>query len=340
VGTNVDISERVNILIVDDKPGNLLVLEGILETLECNIITASSGNIALGLMLEYDFALVLLDVQMPEMDGFETATLMKGSERTKVIPIIFVTAISKEQWCIFKGYEVGAVDYLFKPIEPIVLKSKVKVFLELYEQKRLLKKQAELLELKLKELLDLKQINCYLENLSTLDGLTGIPNRRSFDQFIERSWKYSMREQQHLSLIMVDIDFFKAYNDNYGHLKGDNCLVHVAKTLLSSIRRPIDLVARYGGEEFMAVLPDTDKAGALLVAERMRKGIEQLALAHAYSEVARWVTISVGVAAIIPRPSDIILEFVEKVDAALYQAKQDGRNRIYPCYPVLDIMQN
>ena len=336
----MDISERVNILIVDDKPGNLLVLEGILETLECNIITASSGNIALGLMLEYDFALVLLDVQMPEMDGFETATLMKGSERTKVIPIIFVTAISKEQWCIFKGYEVGAVDYLFKPIEPIVLKSKVKVFLELYEQKRLLKKQAELLELKLKELLDLKQINCYLENLSTLDGLTGIPNRRSFDQFIERSWKYSMREQQHLSLIMVDIDFFKAYNDNYGHLKGDNCLVHVAKTLLSSIRRPIDLVARYGGEEFMAVLPDTDKAGALLVAERMRKGIEQLALAHAYSEVARWVTISVGVAAIIPRPSDIILEFVEKVDAALYQAKQDGRNRIYPCYPVLDIMQN
>ena len=336
----MDISERVNILIVDDKPGNILVLEGILETLECNIITASSGNIALGLMLEYDFALVLLDVQMPGMDGFETATLMKGSERTKVLPIIFVTAISKEQWCIFKGYGVGAVDYLFKPIEPIVLKSKVKVFLELHEQKRLLKKQAELLELKIKELLDLKQMNCYLENLSTLDGLTGIPNRRSFDQFIERSWKYSMREQKHLSLIMIDIDCFKAYNDNYGHLKGDDCLVLVAKTLLSSIRRPIDLVARYGGEEFMAVLPDTDKAGALLVAERMRKGIEQLALAHAYSEVARWVTISVGVAAIIPRPSDIILEFVEKVDAALYQAKQDGRNRIYPCYPVLDIMQN
>ena len=119
----MDISEQVNILIVDDKPGNILVLEGILENLECNIITASSGNVALGLMLEYDFALVLLDVQMPEMDGFETATLMKGSERTKVLPIIFVTAISKEQWCIFKGYEVGAVDHRFKPIESIVLTS-------------------------------------------------------------------------------------------------------------------------------------------------------------------------------------------------------------------------
>jgi len=326
----VDISERVNILIVDDKPGNILVLEGILETLECNIITASSGNIALGLMLEYDFALVLLDVQMPEMDGFETATLMKGSERTKVLPIIFVTAISKEQWCIFKGYEVGAVDYLFKPIEPIVLKSKVKVFLELQEQKRLLKKQAELLEIKVKELMDLKQVNCYLENLSNLDGLTGIPNRRYFDQIIETSWKNSMREQEHLALVMVDIDYFKDYNDNYGHLKGDDCLILVAKTLLSSIKRPIDFVARYGGEEFMAVLPDTDKEGALLVAERMRKGVEQLALTHEYSESAACVTISIGVAEIIPQPSDLILEFIKNVDTALYQAKLDGRNRV--CY--------
>jgi diguanylate cyclase (GGDEF)-like protein len=314
---------------VDDKPGNILVLEGILETLECNIITASSGNIALGLMLEYDFALVLLDVQMPEMDGFETAMLMKGSERTKVLPIIFVTAISKEQWCIFKGYEVGAVDYLFKPIEPIVLKSKVKVFLELHEQKRLLKKQTELLELKVKELLDLKQINCYLENLSTIDGLTGIPNRRSFDQFIDRSWKYSIREQQHLSIIMVDIDSFKAFNDNYGHLEGDDCLVLVAKTLLSNIRRPIDLVARYGGEEFIAVLPDTDKQGALLVAERMRKGIEQLAFPHEYSEIAACVTISIGVASIIPQQSDLILDFIKTVDEAMYQAKLEGRNRVY-----------
>lgn len=325
----MDISERVNILIVDDKPGNILVLEGILESLDCNIVTASSGNIALGLMLEYDFAVVLLDVQMPEMDGFETAMLMKGSERTKEVPIIFVTAISKEQWCIFKGYEVGAVDYLFKPIEPLILKSKVKVFLELYEQKRLLKKQTELLELKIKELLDLKQINCYLENLSTIDGLTGIPNRRSFDQFVERSWKYSLREQQPLSLIMVDIDSFKAYNDHYGHLKGDDCLVLVAKTLLSSVRRPIDLLARYGGEEFIAVLPDTDRHGALLVAERMRKGIEQLALQHEYSEIAPWVTISIGVAETVPQPSDLMLDFIKRVDEAMYQAKLDGRNRVY-----------
>ncbi|WP_199241691.1 diguanylate cyclase [Desulfosporosinus sp. Sb-LF] len=323
------INEEIKILIVDDNLGNLLVLEGILEELECNIIRAMSGNEALGLTLEHEFALVLLDVQMPEMDGFETAELMRGSERTKFIPIIFVTAISKDQRCIFKGYEVGAVDYLFKPIEAIVLKSKVKVFLELYKQKRMLKTQAEVLEAKVKELLELKETNFHLENLSTLDGLTGIPNRRSFDQFIEMSWKNSMREQQTLALVMADIDYFKAFNDNYGHLKGDDCLRLVAKTLVTSIKRPIDFVARYGGEEFIAVLPNTDKIGALLVAERMRRNIEHLAITHEHSMVASCVTISLGITDIIPQQADTILELIQTVDNALYQAKQLGRNRVF-----------
>ncbi|TGE33768.1 diguanylate cyclase [Desulfosporosinus sp. Sb-LF] len=322
-------NEEIKILIVDDNLGNLLVLEGILEELECNIIRAMSGNEALGLTLEHEFALVLLDVQMPEMDGFETAELMRGSERTKFIPIIFVTAISKDQRCIFKGYEVGAVDYLFKPIEAIVLKSKVKVFLELYKQKRMLKTQAEVLEAKVKELLELKETNFHLENLSTLDGLTGIPNRRSFDQFIEMSWKNSMREQQTLALVMADIDYFKAFNDNYGHLKGDDCLRLVAKTLVTSIKRPIDFVARYGGEEFIAVLPNTDKIGALLVAERMRRNIEHLAITHEHSMVASCVTISLGITDIIPQQADTILELIQTVDNALYQAKQLGRNRVF-----------
>ena len=134
--------ESINILIVDDRPENLLVLESVLENMNCNIIKAISGNEALSLMLDYKFALVLLDVQMPEMDGFETAELMRSNSRTKYIPIIFVTAISKEQRCIFKGYEVGAVDYLFKPIEPVILQSKVRVFIELYSQKLLAEEQS------------------------------------------------------------------------------------------------------------------------------------------------------------------------------------------------------
>lgn len=320
--------DRANILIVDDKPENLLVLESLLDNLDCNIFKATSGNEALSLMLDYDFALVLLDVQMPEMDGFETAELMRGSEMTRYIPIIFVTAISKEKKCIFKGYEVGAVDYLFKPIEPMVLQSKVRVFLELYNQKKLIQEQKALLEIKIKELLELKKANFLLENLSLIDGLTGISNRRSFDEYIKRCWKSSIRTGKPLSLIMADIDDFKAYNDNYGHLQGDDCLVRVARTMASSVKRPTDFVARYGGEEFAAVLPETDSEGAMIVAEEIRDNIENLRLKHEHSQAASYVTVSLGIATTYPKKTDSIEEFINSADRALYSAKQNGRNMV------------
>ena len=326
--TNVMSDGRSNILIVDDKPNNLLILKGFLEAIDCNIITTRSGNEALNFMQNYEFALVLLDVLMPEMDGYELAERMRRSERTKGIPIIFITANSIDQWSVFEGYEVGAVDYLLKPIEPVILRSKVRVFLDLYQQKKLLKTQAELLESKVNELLKLKEVNCHLESISAQDGLTGIPNRRTFDQFIEMNWKNAIREQQPISVIMADIDYFKAYNDNYGHLQGDDCLILVAKSLVSCLKRPNDLVARYGGEEFIALLPNTDKQGALLVAERMRKSIEKLAMRHDQSQVARCVTISLGVAEIIPQPSDSIADFIIIADNALYVAKHEGRNKV------------
>ena len=202
------------------------------------------------------------------------------------------------------------------------------LLLMIEEQKKLLKIQSELLQSKDNELLRLKEVNLHLESLSSQDGLTGIPNRRNFDKFIKVNWKNSFREQQPLSLIMIDIDYFKVYNDNYGHLHGDYCLILVAKTLVSNIKRPIDLVARYGGEEFIAILPNTDKEGALFVAERMRKSIEKLAIKHEHSSVADCVTISLGVADIIPKPSDSIADFIHSVDNALYLAKQEGRNRV------------
>lgn len=319
---------NANILIVDDRAENLFVLESILEGMDCNIMKATSGNEALGLMLEHDFALVLMDVQMPEMDGFETAELMRGSERTRYIPIVFVTAISKEQKCIFKGYEIGAVDYLFKPIEPVILKSKVRVFLDIYNQKKMLEEQAELLELKVMELTELKDANSRLEDLTLSDGLTGISNRRNFDQYIRKSWRNSLRANKPLSLIMADIDYFKAFNDHYGHLKGDECLKKVAKTVDFTLKRPMDLAARYGGEEFAIVLPDTDSHGALIVAEDIRQNIEGQLLAHEYSNVAPYVTVSLGVATVVPKQTDSIEQFIEKADMALYDAKQSGRNKV------------
>lgn len=318
----------VNILIVDDRQENLLVLESLLEDMNCNIIKATSGNEALSLMFDYEFALVLLDVQMPDMDGFEIAEFMKMNSRTRYLPIIFVTAISKEKKCIFKGYEIGAVDYLFKPIEPIMLRSKVKVFLELYNQKKLLEEQAKLLELKVKELSELKEANFKLENLSTLDGLTGISNRRSFDSYINISLKSCARSENPISLIIADIDFFKDYNDNYGHLKGDECIIKVAKSIACSVKRPLDFVARYGGEEFAIILPETDQEGAVATAETIRKNVEALKITHEHSTVAPYITLSLGVETILPKANYSIHEFINNADKALYNAKLSGRNQV------------
>ena len=321
----------VNILIVDDRTENLLVLESLLENIDCNIIKATSGNEALSLMLYYEFALVLLDVQMPDMDGFETAEYIRMNSKTRYVPIIFVTAISKEQKCIFKGYEIGAVDYLFKPIEPIMLQSKVKGFLELYNQTKMIEEQARLLEMKVKELSELQEANFKLESLSTLDGLTGIPNRRSFDDYIEMSIKSCTRLNKPISLIMADIDFFKGYNDNYGHLKGDDCLINVAKSISLSVKRPLDFVTRYGGEEFAVILPETDEEGAKIIAEIIRKNVEELEIAHKSSDVSAYVTLSLG---ITTKSSSIQYsknELIEHADKALYNSKSNGRNQVSVC---------
>lgn len=317
----------IDILIVDDRPENLLVLESILYNMECNIIKATSGNEALSLMFDYNFALVLLDVQMPEMDGFEIAELMRSNSRTRFTPIIFVTAISKEKTCIFKGYEVGAVDYLFKPIEPVILQSKVKFFIELYNQNKIIEQQKTLLEIKIKELSELKAANFNLENLSYTDGLTGISNRRNFDSYIEMSWNNCLNASKPLSLIIMDIDYFKLYNDNYGHIKGDDCLKAVAKELTKSAKRTLDLSARYGGEEFVIILPETHKDGAEIIAEEIRKNIINLDIPHESSPISKNVTLSLGVTTMVPNNQHTISEFINDADKALYEAKSLGRNR-------------
>ncbi len=321
----------IDILIVDDKAENLLVLESILDNMNCNIIKATSGNEALSLLLDHEFALVLLDVQMPNMDGFETAELMRCNSRTRYVPIIFVTAISKEQRCIFKGYEVGAVDYLFKPVEPMILQSKVKVFLELWNQKKLLEEQTKLLELKLKELSELQQANFKLELLSTSDGLTGISNRRSFDSYIDMSLKNCTRSHKPMALIMADIDYFKAYNDSYGHLSGDDCLIKVAKTMKFILKRPLDFVARYGGEEFAVILPETDEEEAKDIAEKIRTEIEALKIVHEGSSASPYITLSLGLSIIWPSRPCSIGEFIQSADKALYEAKSNGRNQVSIC---------
>ena len=320
----------ISILIVDDRPENLLVLEQVLESPELAIVRANSGHEALEKTLDHEFALILLDVQMPIMDGYETAALLRGNKRTKNIPIIFVTAATKERSQVFRGYGSGAVDYLFKPLETGVLKSKVKIFLELYHQRRLLEEKTQELDAKVMELetlqSKLEKSNEKLRQLSSLDGLTDIPNRRFFDETMTREWQRGTRRQKPLSLILADIDHFKAFNDAYGHVLGDDCLKRVAKGLGKSILRDVDTIARYGGEEFAAILPETDETGAVLIIQRMLESIKSLKIDHKASPTANHVTVSFGLSTMVPNKDLHPTQLIESADSALYLAKNSGRN--------------
>ena len=325
--------KKINILIVDDRSENLLVLESILEPLSQNIVKASSGNEALGLLFDYEFAVALIDVQMPDMDGFEVAEIMRSSERTCHIPIIFVTALSTEQKHIFKGYDSGAVDYLFKPIkETKIILSKVKIFIELYSQKQKIIEQALMLEKKVLELeeakLELQKVNSILEHISHFDKLTGIANRHSLEDYFNTVLKNSIRNEANLSVMMIDIDYFKEFNDNYGHVQGDKYLEAIARTIKESLKRPLDFIARYGGDEFIVILPETNRDGAFKVAEEIKEKIEALKIEHRFSKVTNYVTLSIGIVSLIPVKTDSLNHIINKADKALYQAKNEGRNRI------------
>jgi len=324
---------KSKILIVDDRPENLFVLESLIDEPDIELIRATSGNEALAKVLDHDFALVLLDVQMPGMDGYEVAELMRGNRLTRNIPIIFVTAKHKEQANIFKGYDAGAVDYLFKPLEPVILKGKIHVFLELYRQKKELEDKTRELDKRLADLEELKklleQTNEKLTQLSRMDGLTGLLNRRSFDEIFSEEWQRGLRTQLPLSLLLVDIDEFKAYNDTYGHTLGDEALREVAHALSRSAQRHIDRVARYGGEEFVVILPDTDSHGAKLLAQRVCENIWNLNIPHEKAaKNEQRITISVGVSTTIPSPEIDRLKAIELADINLYAAKAAGKN----CY--------
>jgi len=321
-------SNNLKILIVDDKLENLITLERLLEQFDVDLVRAFSGKEALAHLLDTDFALVLLDVKMPDMDGYEVAELMRGNRRTKHIPIIFVTAESRGDELIFKGYEAGAVDYLLKPLNAAIFRSKVSVFIELYSQKHALKLKTLEFDQKLAELEELQQqleeTNEQLLMLSTTDGLTSLYNRRKFDDIYMEEWQRASRSQQPLSLVMLDIDHFKLYNDTYGHHMGDDCLRSIASALKAMDIRHLDKVARIGGEEFAVILPETGAEGAMLVAERIRITIEELNIPHE-TPFSR-VTASFGVSSVVPKRKLAPNILIKSVDDALYESKRNGRN--------------
>jgi diguanylate cyclase (GGDEF)-like protein len=264
---------------------------------------AKSGSDALALLDGWAPDLILLDVMMPDMDGYEVCARLQALPQTRATPIIFITSKDAEE-DETRGLDLGAVDYVTKPFSLAIVQARIRTHLEL------------------------KRIRDRLEQLSLLDGLTGLPNRRHLDEHLALAWSQAQRTATPLSAILMDVDHFKAYNDTYGHQAGDACLQQVAAALAGANRRGADLVARYGGEEFAAILPSTDLAGGVERAEALRAAVEALRLPHAHSSAAPYVTVSLGVARALPPPEGSAERLLEAADHALYQAKHAGRNRV------------
>jgi len=298
---NTELSQ-IEILIVDDSPRNVKILGSAFNE-RYKVKFATSGEKALEMAsAESPPDLILLDVVMPEMDGYEVCKRLKDNDRTKNIPVIFITAKGEVE-DETKGLELGAVDYIVKPFCLPIVKARVNTHVKL------------------------KIKSDSLERLTCIDGLTSIANRRRFDDFFQQEWNRALRSQTKISLIFIDVDFFKNYNDNNGHSAGDECLIKVAQCLKDTLVRTTDLLARFGGEEFIVVLPETNIEQAEAIAEKLRLHVENLNIPHAHSAVADKVTLSLGIATTIPTTSLLPSKLVMAADGALYKAKNLGRNR-------------
>lgn len=294
---------KPKLLVVDDQAVNIRVIYELFQE-SCELFMARDGNQALALAKRVMPDLILLDVVMPGVSGYDVCRELKDDVSTRHIPVIFITGNITDA-DEMKGFALGAVDFIRKPINPVVTKARVRNHL-------LLKCQAD-----------------KLAKIALTDGLTAVANRRCFDQELVKAWRRCAREKVILSVLLVDVDFFKRYNDRFGHQAGDDCLCQVAQALTSVVQRPGDLVARYGGEEFGCLLTHADAQGARHVAHLFLEAVRALAIEHPDSEVSDYVTVSIGLASIVPSTeSDASEMLVAAADKQLYKAKHRGRNQV------------
>ena len=293
--------KKPTILVVDDMTTTLLLLHDLLkDTYEVKI--AKSGTKALEILESpNDIDLILLDIEMPDINGYDVCKRIKNNETIKNIPIIFITGRTSQEDEEY-GLNLGAIDYITKPFNKAIVK------------------------LRIKNYLNLKIKNDMLEKLSMYDALTNIRNRRYFDETFEKTFSEIKRDKKSLAVLMIDIDFFKLYNDNYGHGQGDETLRKVAKALEKTIKRASDFVARYGGEEFVILLKDINKDGVEAVANNLLNAIRELKITHEFSKIENYVTVSIGASFYNSRSDVTKLELLLKADEALYNVKNSGRN--------------
>lgn len=298
------------ILVIDD---DLIIHKQVKHYLEkqgYQVYAAKNGCEGLIAYRHYQPNLVLLDAVMPEMDGFECCSQILQEPNAEYVPILMITGLEEDKF-VEMAFAAGATDYINKPIHWAVLRNRVK---RLIEQHTLRK--------------ELIAANRLLAQLATIDKLTELSNRRHFDEYLARSWLNALTNSHKLALILADVDFFKSYNDNYGHLRGDECLFAVAQALKSELADSDYFVARYGGEEFAAILRCTDLATANEIAEVMRQAVKNLCIPHKYSLVTDHVTISLGVSSLVPQSHITPEMLIEQADIALYRAKKRGRDQV------------
>lgn len=296
-------SRPYRILVVDDSPMDLhFILNGLSDNFSVSF--ASSAQEALCLANQFPQPdLILLDVVMPEIDGYSMCSMLKHDVNTQNIPVIFVTSL-QDTTDKTRGFNAGAVDYITKPLELAELEARVQTHIRLKEQSQ------------------------YLESMAYFDPLTRVPNRRKYNEVLQREWARCIRYHHQMSMIIADIDFFKQFNETYGHAEGDNCLIAVARLLEHQGGRPTDLFARIGGEEFVMLLPDCNAAGAVKKAEKMQAVINNAEIPHGGVDGHPFVSVSLGVASTFPSHGQGALSLFQAADDALFAAKRDGRNCI------------
>lgn len=305
------------ILLVDD---DLVVRAKISEALEldaCEVILAKNGHDGIAAYFEHRPDLVLVDAVMPLLDGFGFCEKLKSMESNRLTPILMITSLDDDD-SVEKAFAAGANDYITKPVNLTILRQRVR---NMVQQSQQIKDKYKIAE-------ELQQDNQNLKLLASLDSLTKLKNRRGFEHYLQQEWERMSRIRAPLSLVMCDIDCFKNFNDTYGHQAGDQCLIKVSAAMRNAVRRSDDLVARYGGEEFVIVLPNTDTVGAVSVAEGVRSAVKELSIHHKNSTVGNYVSMSLGVATIIPTAQIESNRLIAASDRALYVAKAQGRDRV------------
>lgn len=314
---------KATILIVDDSQVNLTILSEILKS-EYHIKIAKSGQRALEIAENGNIDLLLLDIVMPELDGYEVCRILKNSDKTKDIPIIFVTA-NNEASDEEKGFLMGAVDYIIKPFKTTTILSRVKTHINLHLKQIELETLSQTLENKNKEL---EKYISIIQEISITDGLTNVYNRRHFNEIFPKVINSAKRKDELICFLLLDIDHFKQYNDNYGHQMGDNVLVKFASCLKFSLKRADDIAFRLGGEEFGVLFQSKDKEKALEFANTLKNNIEKLLIPHEYNSASKYITASLGLICKYGRDVKNIDEVYKEADDLLYKSKKNGRNTV------------